>query len=73
MARKKDGSRFWANVVITALRDESGTLLAYSKITRDLTGRKAQEETLRQSEERFRLLVDGVEDYAIYMLDPAGS
>src|SRR5688572_25231594 len=41
---RKDGSRFWANVVITALRDETGTLLAISKITRDLTVRKAQEE-----------------------------
>jgi PAS domain S-box-containing protein len=69
---RKDGSRFWANVVITALRDEAGSLLAFSKITRDLTGRRNQEESLRQSEERFRLLVDGVLDYAIYMLSPDG-
>jgi PAS domain S-box-containing protein len=69
---KKDGSRFWANVIITALRDEKGQLLAYSKITRDLTERKRQDEDLRQSEERFRLLVDGVQDYAIYMLSPEG-
>ena len=69
---RKDGSRFWANVIITALRNEEGTLLAFSKITRDLTERRKQEEIQRQSEERFRLLVDGVLDYAIYMLSPDG-
>jgi PAS domain S-box-containing protein len=69
---RKDGSRFWANVIITALRDDAGTLLAFSKITRDMTERRAQEESLRLSEERFRLLVEGVQDYAIYMLSPEG-
>ena len=70
---RKDGSRFWANVVITALRDESGRLIGFSKITRDLTGRRMHEEVLRQSEERFRLLVESVTDYAVCMLDVDGA
>jgi PAS domain S-box-containing protein len=69
---RKDGTRFWANVVITALRDEAGTLVGFAKVTRDLSERRRAEEMLRQSEERFRLLVQSVRDYAIFMLDPDG-
>ena len=70
---KKDGTRFWADVIITALRDENGSLLGFSKITRDLSNRRMVTEELRQSETRFRLLIDSVHDYAIYMLDTEGN
>jgi PAS domain S-box-containing protein len=69
---RKDGAQFWAHVVIDPVRDEGGRLIGFAKITRDLTERRAAEEALRQSAQQFRLLVQGVADYAIYMLDPTG-
>jgi PAS domain S-box-containing protein len=69
---RKDGSRFWANVVISRIDDADGTLRGFAKVTRDLSDRREQEERLRHSEERFRVLVEGVRDYAIFMLDTQG-
>jgi PAS domain S-box-containing protein len=70
---RKDGTRFWANAVIDPIRDEAGNLIGFAKITRDITDKKEAEQALHESEQRFRLLVQGVRDYAIYMLDTEGN
>ena len=69
---RKDGTLFWANVLITAVRSDGGELLGFAKVTRDLTERRRAEQELRDSEERFRLMIESVRDYAIFMLDPTG-
>ncbi len=69
---RKDGSRFWASVVIDAIRNPAGNVIGFAKITRDITERRAAHDALRERERQFRLLVDGVREYALYMLDPEG-
>jgi PAS domain S-box-containing protein len=69
---RKDGSRVWVHSVTTALRDPAGQLTGFARVTRDRTESRRQEEALRESEERFRSLIEGVRDYAICTLDPDG-
>ena len=69
---RKDGSRFWALAVLDAVRDRDGNVIGFAKVTRDMTERREAQQALVESERRFRLLVQGVTDYAIFMLDPAG-
>jgi len=68
---RKDGSKFLASVVIDALYEEN-ELVGFAKITRDITERNKAADALRDSERHFRLLVNGVTDYALFMLDPTG-
>ena len=69
---RKDGSRFWASVVVDRIQNEQGELVGFAKITRDMTERRNAEQALLDAERRFRILVQGVTDYAIFMLDPEG-
>ncbi|MBR1252040.1 PAS domain S-box protein [Bradyrhizobium sp. AUGA SZCCT0169] len=70
---RKDGTRFWAYVIIDPIRDNEGKLVGFAKVTRDLTERRAAEAELRRSQEQFRLMVQGVTDYAIYLLSLEGK
>ena len=69
---RKDGSRFWASVVVDRINDEKGRLVGFAKITRDMTDKRKAQQALIEAEQRFRILVQGVTDYAIFMLDPDG-
>ncbi len=70
---RKDGSRLWAMAVVAPVHDESGQFIGFAKVTRDITERHAAQQALLESERRFRLLVQGVVDYAIFMLEPDGT
>lgn len=70
---RKDGSTFWANVALASVQDETGKLVGFGIVTRDLSERRRAEIALRQSEDRFRLMAEAVQDYAIFMLDPQGN
>ena len=69
---RKDGTRFWASVVIDAIKNEKGRVIGFAKITRDMTDKREAQQALLEAERTFRILVQGVTDYAIYMLDPKG-
>jgi PAS domain S-box-containing protein len=69
---RKDGTGFWANIVVDAIYNNAHELIGFAKITRDITERRKAHESLVESERKFRYLVEGVTDYAIYMLSPEG-
>ena len=69
---RKDGSTFWANVVITPLHDGNGGLSGYSEVVRDITEHKLKEEALRESEERFQTMANGIQQLA-WMANADGS
>ncbi|MEK6418342.1 MAG: PAS domain S-box protein [Burkholderia gladioli] len=70
---RSDGAPFWANVVMSALRGDDGTLLGFVKVVGDISDKRAAHDAARESERQFRLLVQGVVDYAIFMLSPDGQ
>lgn len=69
---RKNGERFWAHVVLDPIRASTGEIIGFAKITRDVTHKREAQQALFESEQRFRMLVEGVQDYAIYMLDTEG-
>lgn len=70
---RRDGSRFWALVVLDAIKDEQGRLIGFAKVTRDITERQQAHTELLESERRYRRLIEAVIDYAIFQLDPEGN
>jgi PAS domain S-box-containing protein len=70
---RKDGSHFWALIVIDAIRDERGQVIGFAKVTRDITERQQAHDELLKSERRYRGLIEAVVDYAIFQLDSAGN
>jgi PAS domain S-box-containing protein len=70
---RRDGSKFWASIAVAAVRAEQNRLIGFGVVTHDLTERRRAELALRRSEDRFRLMAESVQDYAIFMLDPEGN
>ena len=70
---RKDGSRFWAHAILDAIRGEDGSVVGFAKITRDITEKRRLEQVTYESALQLRMLVRGVRDYAIYMLDTEGK
>lgn len=70
---RRDGTRFWANVIISAQQRKQGDLAGFAAVALDASERHLYEQKLRQSEERLRLMIDSVRDYAIFMLSPSGE
>lgn len=70
---KKDGSQFYASAILSPIRDDSGVLRGFAKVTRDISERMKTERALHESEERFRQMISVVKDYAIFRLDPSGT
>ncbi|MDF2438635.1 MAG: sensor histidine kinase [Bacteroidota bacterium] len=70
--KRKDGTKFWGSITITAIHDEEHNVIGYSKVTRDLTEKKIAEDQLRMSEERYHQMIAEVQDYAIILLSPEG-
>ncbi len=68
---RKDGSRFWANAIASAMRDEQGVLVGFAEVARDLTERKLAEEKIRQGQSRLAAILDGSPS-AIFVKDPEG-
>ncbi len=69
---RRDGTTFWAHEVITPLRDRSGELVGFGAVVQDISDKKSAHDAVLASERSFRLLVQGVTDYAIFMLSPDG-
>ncbi|QRN93208.1 PAS domain S-box protein [Archangium violaceum] len=69
---RKGGDRFWALATLSAVEDAQGNLQGISNVAKDLTERKKTEDTLRESEEQLRLLIDSLQDYGVFMLSPDG-
>ena len=70
--KRKDGSRFWGSITITAIHDNANNVIGFSKVTCDLTEKKIAEDKLKISEERYQRMIAEVQDYAIILLDENG-